>query len=50
MADRTGLGFLGIIFGGVTAAIMVVACTVVIGHVEGHWAIDSGPTQVYASR
>ena len=35
MADRAGLGFLGFIFGGVTAAVMLVAVTVVIGHVDG---------------
>ena len=27
-ADRAGLGFLGLIFGGVTAAVVLVACTV----------------------
>jgi len=32
MADRAGLGFLGFIFGGVTAAVMVVAVTMVIGN------------------
>ena len=31
MADRSGLGFLGFIFGGLTAAVMLVAVTVVIG-------------------
>ena len=43
-ADRTGLGFLGFIFGGVTAAVVLVACTVVVGHVEGRWALDAAST------
>jgi hypothetical protein len=40
-ADRTGLGFLGFIFGGVTAAVMLMAFTVVIQHVEGRLALDN---------
>jgi hypothetical protein len=47
-ADRAGLGVLGFIFGGVTAAVMLVACTVVLGHIEGRYAIDTTPTQVAA--
>jgi hypothetical protein len=38
--DRAGLGLLGLIFGGITAAVMLVACTVVVGHLDGHWQID----------
>lgn len=45
-ADRTGLGFLGLIFGSVTAAVMLVACTVVIGHVDGRWALEAPPARV----
>jgi hypothetical protein len=40
MADRAGLGLLGLIFGGITAAVMLVAATVVIGHVDGRLALD----------
>jgi hypothetical protein len=40
MVDRAGLGFLGIIFGGITAVVMLVAATVVIGHAEGRLALD----------
>jgi hypothetical protein len=43
VADRTGLGFLGFILGGVTAAVMMVAFTVVVQHVEGHLAFDAPP-------
>jgi hypothetical protein len=50
MADRAGLGFLGFIFGGVTAAVMVVAVTVVIGHAEGRSALDAAPTQIAANQ
>jgi hypothetical protein len=39
-ADRAGLELLGLIFGGVTAAVMLVACTVVLGHVEGRFALE----------
>jgi hypothetical protein len=47
-ADRTGLGFLGFIFGGVTAAVMLVAVTVVIGHAEGRLVLDAPYTQIAA--
>ena len=46
MADRTGLGFLGFIFGGVTAVVILVAVTVVIGHVDGRFVLDTPPTQI----
>ena len=46
MADRAGLGFLGFIFGGVTAAVMLVAVTVVVGHVDGRFVLDAAPTQI----
>jgi hypothetical protein len=41
-ADRKGLGFVGLIFGGVTAAVMLMAVTVVIGHIDGTFALDTG--------
>jgi uncharacterized protein (DUF697 family) len=44
--DRAGLGFLGFIFGGVTAAVVLVACTMVLGHVEGRWTIDGATAQI----
>jgi hypothetical protein len=49
-ADRAGLGFLGFVFGGVTAAVMLVACTVVAGHVQGGWAIDAAPVTIVAQQ
>ena len=48
-ADRTGLGFLGFIFGGVTAVVMLVAVTMVVGHADGRFVIDS-PAQVAANQ
>jgi hypothetical protein len=33
-ADRAGLGLLGLIFGGITAAVTLVACTVVLAAVQ----------------
>jgi hypothetical protein len=39
-ADRTGLGLLGFIFGGVTAAVMLTAFTVVAQHVDGRLVLD----------
>ena len=43
MVDQAGLGFLGFIFGGVTAAVMLVAATVVIAHADGRLALDTLP-------
>jgi F420-0:gamma-glutamyl ligase-like protein len=40
-ADRSGLGVLGFIFGGVTAAVMLVAATVTIGHIEGRLSLET---------
>jgi hypothetical protein len=40
-ADRMSLGFLGFIFGGVTAAVMLTAFTVVVQHVDGRLAFDN---------
>jgi hypothetical protein len=40
MADRTSLGFVGMIFGGITAAVILMAATVVLSHVDGRFAID----------
>lgn len=49
LADRTGLGFLGVIFGGVTAAVMLVAVTLVVQHVEGRIVLD-GPATITIAR
>jgi len=46
VADRAGLGFLGFIFGGVTAAVVLVACTMVLGHLDGRWTIDDTAAQL----
>lgn len=48
-ADRTGLGFLGLIFGGVTVAVMLVACTVVVGHIDGRLQLESQAANVTSS-
>ena len=50
MADRAGLGFLGFIFGGVTAAVMLTAFTVVPGHVDGHFVLDPPAATVIVQR
>jgi len=49
MADRNSLGFLGFVFGGVTAAVVLMACLVVVGHVEGYLVLDTGSTAVAAT-
>jgi hypothetical protein len=46
MADRSGLGFLGLIFGSVTVAVMLMACAVVYAHVEGHVALDAPASEI----
>jgi hypothetical protein len=48
-ADRAGLGFLGLIFGGVTAVVMLVACTVVVGHLDGRLQIENQTAAVTSS-
>jgi hypothetical protein len=40
-ADRTSLGLLGLIFGGVTAIVMLTAVTVVAQHVEDPVEVDA---------
>ena len=39
MADRTGLGILGFILGGVTAVVLLIAALVVTKHVDGEPAL-----------
>ena len=49
-ADRTGLGFLGFIFGSVTVAVMLVAVTVVVGHADSDFASSAAPAQIAATQ
>lgn len=42
MADRTGLGVLGLAFGGVTALVLLIAAFVVTVHVDGRLALEGG--------
>lgn len=50
MADRAGLGVVGFIFGGITAMVMLMACTVVLGHIDGRLALDPPTVSVVAGR
>jgi hypothetical protein len=43
MADRGGLGIVGCILFGVTAAVMLMALTVVLAHIDGSLALDAMP-------
>jgi len=44
MADHRSLGLLGLVFGGLTFAVIVVAATLVQAHVSGRLSLDgSGP-------
>lgn len=44
MADHRSLGILGLVFGGLTFAVIVVAATLVQAHVSGRLSLDgSGP-------
>ena len=47
MADRTGLGVLGLVFGGVTAVVLLIAAFVVTSHVDGRPALDHGQAATY---
>lgn len=48
MADRRSLGILGFLFGGITAAVMLVAVVVVKHHIDGR-ALESGRLPVVAA-
>ena len=43
MADRTGLKFVGFIFGTVTLAVMLVTGMVMKGYADGAYTLDSAP-------
>ena len=45
MADRRGLGILGLVFGSVTAAVMLIAAMVVKHHVDTR-ALEVQPAKV----
>jgi hypothetical protein len=46
MADRRSLGILGFVFGGVTAAVMLIAVVVVKTNIDSRLTLDSGRTPV----
>jgi hypothetical protein len=45
MADKSSLGLLGFIFGGVTATVAVIAGFLVISHLEGRLMLDEANAQ-----
>ena len=49
MADRRSLGILGFVFGGVTAAVMLIAVIVVKQHVDGRVTLDQPRLPVMAA-
>jgi hypothetical protein len=49
MADRKSLGMLGFMFGGVTAAVMLIAVMVVKNHIDGRLTLDATPAPRMAS-
>ena len=49
MADRRGLGALGLVFAGVTAGVILITAFVVTGHVNDRLAIENGQEMVAAS-
>jgi len=50
MADRKGLGIIGVMLGVVTAAVILVAGAVVYAHVDGRMTLDGGDYGVAALR
>jgi hypothetical protein len=50
MADRTSLGVLGLVFGGITAAVLLIAAFVVTTHVDGGLALDNGQAATSADQ
>ncbi len=49
MADRRSLGIVGFVFGGITAAVMLIALFVVKQHVESRAALDDARLPVLAA-
>jgi len=49
MADSRSLGILGFVFGGVTAAVMLIAVMVVKSHVDGRVTLEGGRLPVLAA-
>ena len=49
MADRRSLGIVGFVFGGITAAVMLVAVMVVKNHVDGRASLDQPRPSVMAA-
>ncbi len=49
MADRKSLGMLGFMFGGVTAAVMLIAVVVVKNHIDSRPTLDAVKAPVMAS-
>lgn len=49
MADRRSLGIVGFVFGGVTAAVMLIAVMVVKHHVDGRLSLDGTRLPVMAA-
>jgi len=49
MADRKSLGMLGFMFGGVTAAVMLIAVMVVKNHIDARMTLDAAQAPVMVS-
>ena len=49
MADRRSLGIVGFVFGGVTAAVMLIAVIVVKQHMDSRAALDDARFPVLAA-
>lgn len=49
MADRNGLGVVGVILGGLTVVVVLTACAVVLQHIGGNFVLDAGPPTVAAT-
>lgn len=49
MADRRSLGIVGFVFGGITAAVMLVAVMVVKHHVDGRLTVENARLPVMAA-
>jgi hypothetical protein len=48
MADHRSLGLLGLVFGGLTFAVILVAATLVQAHVSGRLSLDGAQAGVSA--
>ena len=49
VAERSGLGILGLILSGAALTVVVIACLVVRDHVQGRFVLDANARAIYTT-